>query len=77
MQLSKNPTENLKKMQRFDRVLYPLNSDKILKQPIENELRRLEKIKNQRQEMRGKLYDNELLITALYNHIKLVDEMNR
>lgn len=27
--------------------------------------------------MRGKLYDNELTITALYNHIKLIWEMNR
>lgn len=27
--------------------------------------------------MRGKFYDNELTITALYNHIKLVSEMNR
>ncbi len=27
--------------------------------------------------MRGQLYDNELTITALFNHIKLVAEMNR
>lgn len=27
--------------------------------------------------MRGKIYDNELTITALYNHVKLLFEMNR
>lgn len=27
--------------------------------------------------MRGNLYDNQLTITALYNHIKLIFEMNR
>lgn len=27
--------------------------------------------------MRGMMYDNELTITALYNHIKLIYEMNR
>jgi hypothetical protein len=27
--------------------------------------------------MRSKYYDNELTITALYNHIKLIYEMNR
>lgn len=34
------------KMQRFDRVLYPIESDRVLKKHIEQELRRLEKIKN-------------------------------
>jgi hypothetical protein len=27
--------------------------------------------------MRGQFYDNELTITALYNHIKLIHEMNK
>lgn len=26
--------------------------------------------------MRGKMFDSELAITALYNHVKLVSEMN-
>ncbi len=26
--------------------------------------------------MRGKYYDNELTITCLYNHIKLINEIN-
>ena len=27
--------------------------------------------------MRGRFFDNELTITALFNHIKLISEMNR
>lgn len=77
MELSEDARQNLMKMQRFDRVLYPIESDRTLKKPIEEELRRLEKIKNEQKEMRGRYYDNELTITCLYNHIKLVHEMNR
>lgn len=77
MKLSEDAIENLKKFQRFDRFIYPIESDKILKKPIELELKRLEKLKNLREDMRGKIYDTELLITVLYNHTKLVFEMNR
>jgi predicted transcriptional regulator len=65
------------KVQRFDRFIYPMESERVLKKPIEDELRRLEKIKNEQKEMRGRYYDNELTITALYNHIKLISELNR
>jgi predicted transcriptional regulator len=65
------------KMQRFDRFIYPKESDRVLKKPIEDELRRLEKIKNEQKEMRSRYYDNELTITALYNHIKLIAELTR
>lgn len=34
-------------------------------------------MKNEYKEMRVKFYDNELTITCLFNHIKLVYEMNR
>jgi hypothetical protein len=27
--------------------------------------------------MRGKIYDNELTVTCLYNHIRMISEMNR
>lgn len=65
------------KMQRFDRYIYQMESDRVLKEPITKELKRLQKMKNEYKEMRVKFYDNELTITCLFNHIKLVYEMNR
>lgn len=58
MELSEDARQGLMKLQRFDRVIYPMQSDKILKKPIEDELKRLEKIKNEQLAMRGKYYDN-------------------
>lgn len=34
-------------------------------------------MKNEFKEMRAKFYDNQLTVTCLFNHIKLVSEMNR
>jgi hypothetical protein len=64
-------------MQRFDRYIYPFESEKHLKVPIENELRRLEKIKSANKSMWNTYYDNELTITCLYNHMKNLYELNR
>jgi hypothetical protein len=46
MELSEDARQSLMKLQRFDRFIYPLSSDQILKKPVEEELKRLEKIKN-------------------------------
>jgi hypothetical protein len=35
-----------------------MESERVLKEPIANELRRLEKMKNEYKEMRAKFYDN-------------------
>ena len=63
--------------QRFDRYIFPFESEKHLKVPIENELRRLEKIKSANKGMWNTYYDNELIITCLYNHMKNLYELNR
>lgn len=67
----------MNQMQRFDRYIYPFESEKILKVPIESEMRRLEKIKSANKPMWNTLYDNELTITCLYNHMKNLYELNR
>lgn len=65
----------MKKVQRFDRFFYSKESEKVCFEPLKLELKRLEKIKNINKNMRSEIYDNELTITALYNHIKLIHEM--
>lgn len=65
-------------MQRFDRFIYVMESEKRLKGPIEKELKRLEKIKNSgNKTMKSSYFDNELTITCLFNHMKNMYEMNR
>lgn len=46
MVLSEEVRSSLMKMQRFDRYIYNIESEKILKEPITHELSRLEKMKN-------------------------------
>lgn len=77
MVLSEQIRDSLLKLQRFDRYIYNIQSEKTLKQPLTNELGRLQKMKNENRNMRMKFYDNELTITCLFNHVKLVAEMNR
>ena len=77
MDINEDCRKVLIKMQRFDRYLYPVLSEKQFKDPIEKEVKRLEKVKNQNKSMWKNTYDNELLLIALMNHIRLVVEMNR
>lgn len=59
MVLSSEAREALKSMQRFDRFIYVTESQKRLKIPIENELKRLEKIKNSGNKlMKNTFFDN-------------------
>ena len=67
----------MKKIQRFDRFIYAKEAEKVCKDIIAQELKRIEKIKNQSKEMRQEFFDNELTITALYNMLRLLNEMNR
>lgn len=77
LELSEEAREALQKVQRFDRYIYSKETEKLCKEPLKNELVRLEKVKNNYKNMRGRFFDNELTITALFNHIKLISEMNR
>ena len=56
MKFSEECREALKKVQRFDRVMYHKETQKI-KDEIKKEIQRLEKVKNVNKEMRGKFYD--------------------
>lgn len=77
MALSEEAKTAIMNFQRFDRYIFPFESEKHLKVPIENELRRLEKIKSANKSMWNTYYDNELIITCLYNHMKNLYELNR
>ena len=58
MELSEEVREALKKIQRFDRILYLQESDKICREALMKEIKRLEKIKNSHKEMRLIFFDN-------------------
>lgn len=75
LKLSEEAKEALKKVQRFDRFIYAKEAEKACKDTITEELKKIEKIKNRNKEMRTKNFDNELTITALYNMLRLLNEM--
>ena len=78
MVLSSEARQALIEMQRFDRFIYVMESEKRLKGPIENELKRLERLKNAgNKSIKNTYFDNELTITCLFNHMKNMYEMNR
>ena len=46
MKLSEEAREALKKVQRFDRIIYAKETEKICREVIKKEIQRLERIKN-------------------------------
>lgn len=59
MVLSADARQALIEMQRFDRFIYVMESEKRLKGPIEKELKRLERIKNSgNKAMKNTYFDN-------------------
>ena len=64
------------KIQRYDRFFYAREAGRVCKEPITNEIKRLQKIKNTNKLMRVKLFDNELTVTAVYNLIRYLNEVN-
>lgn len=76
LKLSEEAREALKKIQRYDRFFYAKEAGRVCKEPITTEIKRLERIKNSNKMMRVKLFDNELTITAVYNLIRYLNEVN-
>ncbi len=74
MALSSEVKESLLKLQKYNRLTYQSQSQKILKEAVAAEMKRLEALKSK--EMRNKLSDNELTIICLHNHICLLSAIS-